>query len=204
LLLDKNPEINLNDNLEYFQNEFKKNVPSLVLCSNSFHKIEFLNKIIISEKNPIIFVDMDLLYSGYIESKMIEQKENLMIFRPNKLDWKERLSDIICKISEKEFLIIIDSFNGIYNLFDDLESARFVNSCLMLLSALGKQSDCSIVVTGMAKKNDSFEWILSPGGKHIMKLSETNVYYLKKIENNLTIRIIDNDQNKSKEQNQAI
>lgn len=204
MLLDKNPEINLNDNLEYFQNEFKKNVPSLVLCSNSFHKIEFLNKIIISEKNPIIFVDMDLLYSGYIESKMIEQKENLMIFRPNKLDWKERLSDIICKISEKEFLIIIDSFNGIYNLFDDLESARFVNSCLMLLSALGKQSDCSIVVTGMAKKNDSFEWILSPGGKHIMKLSKTNVYYLKKIENNLTIRIIDNDQNKSKEQNQAI
>ena len=204
MLLDKNPEINLNDNLEYFQNEFKKNVPSLVLCSNSFHKIEFLNKIIISEKNPIIFVDMDLLYSGYIESKIIEQKENLMIFRPNKLDWKERLSDIICKISEKEFLIIIDSFNGIYNLFDDLESARFVNSCLMLLSALGKQSDCSIVVTGMAKKNDSFEWILSPGGKHIMKLSETNVYYLKKIENNLTIRIIDNDQNKSKEQNQAI
>ena len=203
-MLDKNPEINLNDNLEYFQNEFKKNIPSLVLCSNSFHKIEFLNKIIISEKNPIIFVDMDLLYSGYIESKMIEQKENLMIFRPNKLDWKERLSDIICKISEKEFLIIIDSFNGIYNLFDDLESARFVNSCLMLLSALGKQSDCSIVVTGMAKKNDSFEWILSPGGKHIMKLSETNVYYLKKIENNLTIRIIDNDQNKSKEQNQAI
>ena len=204
MLLDKNPEINLNDNLEYFQNEFKKNVPSLVLCSNSFHKIEFLNKIIISEKNPIIFVDMDLLYSGYIESKMIEQKENLMIFRPNKLDWKERLSDIICKISEKEFLIIIDSFNGIYNLFDDLESARFVNSCLMLLSALGKQSDCSIVVSGMAKKNDSFEWILSPGGKHIMKLSKTNVYYLKKIENNLTIRIIDNDQNKSKEQNQAI
>ena len=204
MLLDKNPEINLNDNLEYFQNEFKKNVPSLVLCSNSFHKIEFLNKIIISEKNPIIFVDMDLLYSGYIESKMIEQKENLMIFRPNKTDWKERLSDIICKISEKEFLIIIDSFNGIYNLFDDLESARFVNSCLMLLSALGKQSDCSIVVTGMAKKNDSFEWILSPGGKHIMKLSETNVYYLKKIQNNLTIRIIDNDQNKSKEQNQAI
>ena len=204
MLLDKNPEINLNDNLEYFRNEFKKNVPSLVLCSNSFHKIEFLNKIIISDKNPIIFVDMDLLYSGYIESKMIEQKENLMIFRPNKLDWKERLSDIICKISEKEFLIIIDSFNGIYNLFDDLESARFVNSCLMLLSALGKQSDCSIVVTGMAKKNDSFEWILSPGGKHIMKLSETNVYYLKKIENNLTIRIIDNDQNKSKEQNQAI
>jgi len=203
-VLDKNPEINLNDNLEYFQSEFKKNVPSLVLCSNSFHKIEFLSKLIIFEKNPIIFVDMDLLYSGYIESKIIKQKKDLVIFRPNKLDWKEKLSEIICKISEKEFLIIIDSFNGIYNLFDNLESARFVNSCLMLLSSLGKQNDCTVVVTGMAKNKDNSEWILSPGGKHIMKLSETNLYFLKKIQNKLTIRIIDYDQKKSKEKSKAI
>ena len=204
MVLDKNPEINLNDNLEYFQSEFKKNVPSLVLCSNSFHKIEFLSKLIIFEKNPIIFVDMDLLYSGYIESKIIKQKKDLVIFRPNKLDWKEKLSEIICKISEKEFLIIIDSFNGIYNLFDNLESARFVNSCLMLLSSLGKQNDCTVVVTGMAKNKDNSEWILSPGGKRIMKLSETNLYFLKKIQNKLTIRIIDYDQKKSKEKSKAI
>jgi len=192
-VLNKNPEINLENDLKYIQNEFKKNVPSLVLCSNSFHKIEFLNKLIFAEKNPIIFVDMDLLYSGYIESKMIKEKENLVIFRPNKLDWKERLSEIICKISEKEFLIIIDSFNGIYNLFDDLESARFVNSCIMLLSSLGKQSDCTIVVTGMVKNKDNNEWVLSPGGKHVMKSSKTNLYFLKKSQSKLTIRIIDSD-----------
>ena len=78
-MLDKNPEMILDDNLEYIQNEFKKNVPSLVLCSDSFHKIEFLNKLIFSVENPIIFVDMDLLYSGYIEAKMIQKKENLII-----------------------------------------------------------------------------------------------------------------------------
>ena len=87
--------------MEYIPNEFKKNVPNLILCSDSFHKIEFLNKIIISTKNPIIFVDMDLLYSGYIESKMMQKKENLMIFQPNKLNWKEKLSEIYYKISEK-------------------------------------------------------------------------------------------------------
>ncbi len=42
----------------------------------------------------------------------------------------------------------------------------------MLLSSLSKQSDCTVVVTGMAKNKDNHEWILSPGGKHIMKLSE--------------------------------
>ena len=189
--MDKNPEIISDDNLEYIQNEFKKNIPNLILCSNSFHKIEFLNKIIISTKNPIIFVDMDLLYSGYIESKMIQEKENLMIFQPSNLNWQEKLSEIITKVSKKEFLIIIDSFNGIYNLFDDLESARFVNSCIMLLSSLGKQTNSTIVITAMARKKENSEWILSPGGKHIMKSAKMEIYFLRKIQNDLTIRTID-------------
>ena len=190
-MLDKNPEIILDDNLENIQNEFKKNVPSLVLCLNSFHKIEFLNKLINSVKNPIIFVDMDLLYSGYIESKIIQRRENLEIFQPNKLDWEKKLSEIITKSSEKELLIIVDSFNGLYNLFEDLESARFVNSCIMLLSSLGKQSSSTIVITAMARKKDNNEWILSPGGKHIMKSDKTGIYFLKKIQNDLKIKSID-------------
>ena len=189
-MLDKNPEMVLEDNLEDIQNEFKKNVPSLVLCSDSFHKIEFLNKLIMSVENPIIFVDMDLLYSGYIESKIIQKKENLMIFQPNRLNWEQKLSETISKISNQEFLIIIDSFNGIYNLFDDLESARFVNSCIMLLSSFGKQSNSTIVITAMARKKDNNEWILSPGGKQIMKLPKSSVYFLKKNKNKLKIRTI--------------
>jgi len=189
--LDKSHKIILDENLEYVQNEFKKNIPNLILCSNSFHKIEFLNKIIISTKNPIIFVDMDLLYSGYIESKMIQEKENLMIFQPSNLNWEEKLSEIITKVSKKEFLIIIDSFNGIYNLFDDLESARFVNSCIMLLSSLGKQTNSTIVITAMARKKENGEWILSPGGKHIMKSAKMGIYFLKKIQKDLIIRSID-------------
>jgi len=194
-VLDKSPEIILDDNLEYIQNEFKKNIPSLILCSNSFHKIEFLNKIIISTENPIIFVDIDLLYSGYIESKMIQEKENLMIFQPNKLNWKKKLSEIITKVSKEEFLIVIDSFNGIYNLFDDLESARFVNSCIMLLSSLGKQANSTIVITAMARKKENSEWILSPGGKHIMRSAKTGVYFLSKNQNDLIIRSIAQKQN---------
>ena len=190
-MLNKNPEIILDGNLENIQNEFKKNVSNLVLCSNSFHKIEFLNELINSVENSVIFVDMDLLYSGYIESKMIQKRDDLVIFQPNKLNWEKKLSEIITKGSKTEFLIIIDSFNGIYNLFDDLESARFVNSCIMLLSSLGKQSNSTIVITAMARKKDNNEWILSPGGKHILKSAKTGIYFLKKIQNDLKIKSID-------------
>ena len=192
-MLDKNPEIILDDNLEYIQSEFKKNIPNLILSSNSFHKIEFLNKIIISTKNPIIFVDMDLLYSGYIESKIIQHKENLTIFQPSNLNWKEKLAEISNKISKEEFLIIIDSFNGIYNIFDDLESARFVNSCIMLLSSLGKQSNSTIIITAMARKKENSEWILSPGGKKIMKLVKMGIFFIKKKQNDLIINSINQE-----------
>ncbi len=192
-MLDKSPEIILDDNLEYIQSEFKKNIPNLILSSNSFHKIEFLNKIISSTKNPIIFVDMDLLYSGYIESKIIQHKENLTIFQPSNQNWKEKLAEISNKISKEEFLIIIDSFNGIYNIFDDLESARFVNSCIMLLSSLGKQSNSTIIITAMARKKENSEWILSPGGKKIMKLVKMGIFFIKKKQNDLIINSINQE-----------
>jgi len=186
-VLDKNPEILIDNNLTQIQIKFEQNNPNIVLCSKPFHKIEFLNKLINSTENPIIFIDMDLLYTGYVESKMIQKKENLTIFCPDKTDWEEKLSEIISKVSKNRFLIIIDSFNGIYNLFDDLESAIFINSCVMLLSSIGNHVKSSVVITGMARKKENDGWILSPGGRHIIKSEKTGVYFLRKTKNDLII-----------------
>jgi len=191
MVLDKNPESILDNNLTYIQNEFRQKLPSIVLCSETFHKAEFLNRLINSVENPIIFVDMDLLYTGYVESGMIQKKNNVTIFHPDKESWKKELLEIITKVSKKKFLVIIDSFNGVYNMFDDLESARFINSCIMLLSSVGKQTSSSIVIVAMARKKENNEWILLPGGKQIIKSEKTGVFLLKKIENDLVISTLD-------------
>jgi len=198
MVLDKSPEQILDNDLIYIQNEFEQNNPSIVLCSEPFHKTEFLNRLINTVEESIIFVDLDLLYSGYVESGMIQKKKNITILCPNKTDWKEKLSEIITKSSEKKILIIIDSFNGVYNMFDDLESAIFVNSCIMLLSSIGKQVGTSVIVTAMARKNEKNEWILSPGGKHIIKSEKTGVFFLKKVENIITISKIEKSNSNSK------
>ena len=152
MVLDKSHEQILDNNLTHIQNEFEENSPSIVLCSEPFHKVEFLNRLINSVENTIIFVDIDLLYTGYVESGMIQKKDNVIIFHPNKTSWKEKFSEIISKVSKKKFLVVIDSFNGVYNMFDDLESARFINSCIMLLSSTGRQTSSSVVITAMARK----------------------------------------------------
>ncbi len=195
-MLDKSPEWVLDDNLIHIQNEFGKNIPSIVLCSEPFYKIEFLNRLITSVENLIIFVDMDLLYTGYVESGMIQKKDNLIIFHPNKENWKEKLSEIITKTSKEKILVIIDSFNGVFNMFDDLESMRFINSCIMLLASLGRNTNSSIIVTAMARKKENDEWVISPGGKQIIKSEKTGVYFLKKIEENLIISSLDKTNSK--------
>ena len=186
-MLDKNPEQIIDNDLTQIQIKFEQNNPNIVLCSKPFHKVEFLDRLINSTEDPIIFIDMDLLYTGYVQSGMIQKKENLVIFCPNKTNWKEEISKIISNVSKERFLIIIDSFNGLYNLFDELESAIFINSCLMLLSSIGNQTKSSVVITGMARRKKDDSWVLSPGGKHIIKSEKTGIYFLKKMGNNLII-----------------
>ena len=191
--MDKSPEQILDSKLVHIQNEFKEKIPNIVLCSEPFHKAEFINKLIVSVEKPIIFVDLDLLYTGYVESGMIQKKNNLTIFYPTKENWEEKFTEIITKVSKEKFLVIIDSFNGVYNMFEDLESAIFINSCIMLLASLGNDTDSSVIITAMARKKENEGWILTPGGKQIIKSTKTGVYLLKKIENDLIIRQIDKD-----------
>jgi len=186
-MLVKNPEQIIDNDLKQIQIKFEQNNPNIILSSKPFHKIEFLNRLINSTEEPVIIVDMDLLYSGYIQSGMIQKNDNVLIFCLDKTNWEKKLSEIISKVSKERFLVIIDSFNGIYNVFDDLESARFINSCMMLLASIGNHTKSSILITGMARKKENDEWVLLPGGKHIIKSEKTGVYFLKKSANDMII-----------------
>ena len=187
MVLDKTPEQTLDNDLTYVKEEFSNKNPNIILCSEPFLKAEFLNKLIDSINYPVIFLDFDLLYSGYIVSEMIEKNDKVIIYRPSKADLKKIISEIAKRISNGKNLVVIDSFNGFYNIFDDKESGRFINASLMLLSSIGRENDSSVIITAIARKNDNDEWILSPGGRHIIDSKKSGVYNLKRIGNNMML-----------------
>ena len=187
MVLDKNPEQILDTELIHMRNEFSNKNPNIILCSEPFLKAEFLNELIDSIKYPIIFLDFDLLYSGYIISEMIKKNDKAEIYRPSKADWKKIISEIAKRISNEKLLIVIDSFNGFYNIFDEKESGRFINASLMLLSSIGREGGSSVIITAMVRKNDNGEWILSPGGRHIIDSKKSGIYHLKRIGNSLML-----------------
>jgi hypothetical protein len=186
-VLDKNPEQILDDDLIYVKKEFSDKNPNIILCSEPFLKAEFLNELIDSINYPVFFLDFDLLYSGYVISEMIKKNDSVEIYRPSKTDWKKTISEIAKRISNEKSLVIIDSFNGFYSIFDDKESGRFINASLMLLSSIGREYDSSVIITAIVRKNDDDEWVLSPGGRHIIDSKKSGMYHLKRIGDSLIL-----------------
>ena len=190
-MLDKNPKQLLNDNLTQIKNEFSETSPNIILFSKPFLKSEFLIRLINSNNFPVIFLDFDLLYSGFFNSGMIKKNDNVRIFQSSKINWEKDLKEIIKKISSEKVLVILDSLNGVYNMFDELESARFINAAIMLLSNVSRHTKSMIVVTAIAIKNDKGEWILSPWGRHLINSKKSGTYYLSMSETGLILTSID-------------
>jgi hypothetical protein len=198
LVLDKNPNLILDNDFVQMKSEFSEKNPSFILCSKPFLKTEFLNRLIDSCAIPVIFLDFDLLYSGYVCSEMIKKNENVRIIRSDRINWEKNLKEIIEKISREKSLVILDSLNGIYNMFDELESSRFINAAIMLLSSVARYTKSQIMVTAMTIKNNNQEWTLSPGGRHLMDSKQSGMYYLEMSETSLILNIIDKNQPDSK------
>ena len=192
-MLDKSSDKVLEIDGNQIQEKLEKQVLNFVLSSNSFHKIEFIYKIIKVSQIPIIVIDFDFLYSGYVESKMIENNKNLVIFNPDSKEfWNKKLAEIITRISQEKILVIIDSMNGFYNIFGEKTSSRIFNSCLMLITSFVKSINnvedsvkSTVVVTALAKEKDSGEWVLSPSGNQIFKFHDKMSFFcLEKTKNN--------------------
>jgi len=193
-VLDKNPKQVLDNDLTQIKNEFSGKNPNIILCAKPFLKAEFLNRLVDSNTFPVIFLDFDLLYSGFFISGMIKKNENVKIYQSSRANWEKDLKEILKEISRERILVILDSLNGIYNMFDEFESARFINAAIMLLSSVARNSKSLIVVTAMAIENDDGEMILSPSGRHLMESKKSGMYYLGMSETSLILKLIDKKQ----------
>lgn len=190
-MLDKNPNQIFDKDLLQIKNEFSEKNFNIILSSNTFFKTEFLNKLIESVDFPVIFLDFDLLYSGYVNSGMIRKNEKLEILVSNGTTFIDNIKEIIRKIQNEKSLIILDTINGLYNMFDELEYVRFINSAIMLLSSVAKYSNSLIVITAMIRKNESNDYILSPTGRHLVRSKNVGFYDLITSESGLILNVLD-------------
>ena len=140
---------------------------SLLFYENAFSKIKLIREIASKQSLPILYVDFDFLFSGYIKSKLLTMS-NLTLFNTLESKINEILPEILTKISIEPHLVIFDSINGLYNtLSNDADSGRLVNTILMLFATNISFSNSILIISALARKKEN-NWIL-PNGRQILE-----------------------------------
>jgi len=173
------------ENFETAKNKMLPCSTNLIFYKDAFSKTKFMSKIMESFQIPIIYLDFDLLFSGYFENNHITKPSKFEVIKPNANNFIELLPNILTKISSQKTILILDSLNGLYSFQNDDNPSRFVNSLIMLLSANLKFSQSILFVTCLAQKKDD-AWIL-PTGRHILEFENINKFEI--IENDEKIKI---------------
>ena len=155
------------ENLRLFEENLSPSSSSLLFYENAFSKIKLVQQITSKQNKPILYIDLDLLFSGYVKSQLLKIP-NLSLFNTAEVNIHEILPKILTKISSEPHMVIFDSMNGLYNtLSNDADSGRVVNSLLMLLEQNSQFSKSILIIFALASKKDN-NWVL-PNGRHILE-----------------------------------
>jgi len=178
-------------NLESILSQTKINS---ILYSDPFLKAGFIAKLVQDTKIDILYLDLDLLYSGYVVSGMLTTPSNLSLFQPTMELWNKILTNILVKLSIKKSIIIVDSLNGLYNLLNEKkEIGKLVNSYIMLITSMARKTDSYVVVASMARFKKEEGWVLSPTGKRLIETNMVKKILLKQDESGIILDFLNKE-----------
>jgi len=178
-------------NLESILSQTKINS---ILYSDPFLKAGFIAKLVQDTKIDILYLDLDLLYSGYVVSGMLTTPSNLSLFQPTMELWNKILTNTLVKLSIKKSIIIVDSLNGLYNLLNEKkEIGKLVNSYIMLITSMARKTNSYVVVASMARFKKEEGWVLSPTGKRLIETNMVKKILLKQDESGIILDFLNKE-----------
>ena len=84
----------------------EQNVLNSVMCSDPYVKTAFFIKLVDLIDLPIVYLDFDLLYSGYLTAKIVPEYDKLQVFQPTRDNWNNLFRDVVASISKQKSLLI--------------------------------------------------------------------------------------------------
>ena len=181
------------------RNVLEQNTANMIFYEDPFTKTSFFTNEISNWEIPIFYLDFDLQYTGFIKSGMTKEMENLTLLCPENGSLREGLKSIIANITNERSLIIIDSLNGLFNVFEGQnDTGRLVNSFLMLLVSAANHTKSTIMVGILSKLNED-RWVLYNTGRAVIDNKHFTKIQLTKKENNTLATLLNSDNSSKKE-----
>ena len=176
------------------QNILEQNTMNMIFYDDSFAKTAFFTKEIPNWEIPIFYFDFDLQYTGFVRAGVTPPLKNLTFLYPENGSLREDLKFVIEKISKKRSLIIIDSFNGFFNILEgEKDIGRLINSFLMLLASSGNHTKSTVLVGILTKLNAENKWVLYNTGRRVIDSEHFTKIQLIKSKNSIVTKVLNPD-----------
>ena len=164
------------ENFQLLEENLLPSSSSLLFYENAFSKIKLIQEITSNQSLPVLYIDLDFLFSGYIKSQLLTIP-NLTLFSTLESKINEILPKILTKISTEPHFVIFDSINGLYNtLSNDADSGRVVNAILMFLVRNVTFSNSILIISALAGKKEN-NWLL-PNGRQILENKNIKIFFI--------------------------
>ena len=165
---------------------------NFILYSDPFLKAGFLSKLVQDTKNKILYLDLDLLYSGYVTSGILSSNKNTILLQPDNITLNNNLKEILAKASISKSIIIVDSINGLYNLLNRKKDiGKAVTSIIMLLASIAHTTNSYVIVSSMVRYKKEEGWILSPTGKRLIDTKNSKKILLEYAKDGIVVSKLD-------------
>jgi len=169
-VLFKNPNGDLNSSKLNLQTILEQDLINSVFYADPFLKAGFISKLVQDTKLEVLYLDLDLLYSGYVVSRILPTQKNVTLFQPTTETLHKILKEILVKASLSQTIIIVDSLNGLFNILNRKKNiGKAIMSIIMLLTSIARITKSYLVVASMVRFKKEEGWILSPTGKRLIE-----------------------------------
>ncbi len=177
------------------QSLLAQNKINSILYSDPFLKAGFVAKLVKDLKMDVLYLDLDLLYSGYLISGMIKTPQNLTLFQPTSEVLNETLTKILVNLSTKKSVVIVDSLNGLFNMLNKKkEIGKLVTSYVMLLASIAHSTGSYVIIASMVRFKKEEGWILSPTGKRLIEAKNGEKILLEKNDQGIVLNFLDKNE----------
>lgn len=152
------------------QTMLEQDLINSVFYSDPFLKAGFISKLVQDTELQVLYLDLDLLYSGYLVSGTISISNNVTLFQPTSETLYKMIKEILVKASLSKTMIIVDSLNGLFNILNRKKNVgKTVMSIIMLLASIAKMTKSYLVVGSMVRYKKEEGWMMSPTGKRLVE-----------------------------------
>jgi hypothetical protein len=154
-----------------------------------------LTAYLVSQFEKVIYIDLDTTFTAYLNAGLVKTN-NIDMYLPSEGRIVPMVNDVL-ESMDTSSLVIFDSVNSFYNLFEPRGKTSSLNHLLsvllMLLVRRGVDENIPVLVTSMLRYRKDGSWVESPASRRFLHQKSAAKLSVERTESSIEIAVVQHE-----------